>query len=213
MRSRHAHDFNHDEWAAGYDDDVADESNPIRAGYGATLDWVVRRAAVRPGDTVLDLGVGTGNLARLLPPCGRLVGVDVSTAMLELAAAKLDPAVDLVQSDILEVLDGPERYDVVISSYAIHHLAADEKAALVGAVASRLQPGGRFAVGDLMVASRSSVPAIRARLAHPEVDELFAAEFPWFVDEILVDLDASGFSGLVAEQLSDLSWGVAAHLA
>ena len=52
------------------------------------------------------------------------------------------------------------------------------------------------------------------RLAHPDVDELFADEFPWFVDEILVALDRLlGFRGLVAEQLSDLSWGVAARRA
>ena len=53
---------------------------------------------------------------------------------------------------------------------------------------------------------------MRARLAHPDVDDLFAAEFPWFVDEILVALDRVGFRGLVAEQLSDLSWGVAARV-
>jgi hypothetical protein len=65
MRSQHAHTFNHDEWAAGYDADVADETNPIRAGYQATLGWVVERAAVGPDDAVVDLGIGTGNLARL----------------------------------------------------------------------------------------------------------------------------------------------------
>jgi hypothetical protein len=63
-----------------------------------------------------------------------------------------------------------------------------------------------------MVVSRDSVPAVRARLDHPDVDELFADEFPWFVDEILVALDRAGFRGLVAEQLSDLSWGVAARV-
>jgi hypothetical protein len=43
MRSRHADRFNHDTEVDGYDDDVADESNPIRNGYGATLDWVIER--------------------------------------------------------------------------------------------------------------------------------------------------------------------------
>ena len=130
MRSQHAHAFNHDEWAAGYDADVADETNPIRAGYQATLEWVVERAAVGPDDAVVDLGIGTGNLARLLPPCRRLVGVDVSPKMLELAAPKLGPAVELVTADVLEVFERPDRYDAVVSTYAIHHLTADEKAAL-----------------------------------------------------------------------------------
>ena len=212
MRSQHAHTFNHDEWAAGYDADVADETNPIRAGYQATLEWVVERAAVGPDDAVVDLGIGTGNLARLLPPCRRLVGVDVSPKMLELAAPKLGSAVELVTADVLEVFERPDRYDAVVSTYALHHLTADEKAALAGAAAARMAPGGRFVVGDLMVVSRDSVPAVRARLEHPDVDELFADEFPWFVDEILVALDRAGFRGLVAEQLSDLSWGVAARV-
>ena len=189
MRSHHADTFNHDEWAAGYDADVADETNPIRAGYQATLEWVVERAAVGPDDAVVDLGIGTGNLARLLPPCRRLVGVDVSHKMLELAAPKLGSAVELVTADVLEVFERPDRYDAVVSTYAIHHLTADEKAALAAAAAARMAPGGRFVVGDLMVVSRDSVPALRARLAHPDVDELFADEFPWFVDEILVALD------------------------
>src|SRR5262245_33599076 len=109
VHSRHAHTFNHDEWAAGYDDDVADESSPIRAGYQATLQWVVARAAVGADDVVVDLGIGTGNLARLLPPCRRLIGVDVSTEMLARAAPKLRADVELVQADLLEVLERPAR--------------------------------------------------------------------------------------------------------
>jgi putative AdoMet-dependent methyltransferase len=210
MRSRHADDFNHDECAHGYDDDVSDETNPIRAGYRATLEWVVDRAAVGTDDVVVDLGIGTGNLARLLPPCRRLVGVDVSLEMLTRAAPKLGSTVELVPSDLLEVFERPDRYDVVVSTYAIHHLTSEEKTALLEAAASRLQPGGRLAVGDLMVAARGAVPSLRARLAHPDVDELFADEFPWYVDETLADLDRAGFDRLVAEQLSDLSWGVAA---
>ena len=122
MRSVHADTFNHDHEADGYDDDVHDESHPVRAGYQATLDWVVARAAVQPGDAVIDLGIGTGNLSARLPACRRLVGVDVSARMLELAARKLSPRAELVQSDVLEALAGDDRFDVVISTYAIHHL-------------------------------------------------------------------------------------------
>jgi putative AdoMet-dependent methyltransferase len=88
---------------------------------------VVERAAVGADDTVVDLGIGTGNLARLLPPCRRLVGVDVSHKMLELAASKLGPGVELVAADVLEAFDRPDRYDAVVSTYAIHHLTATRR--------------------------------------------------------------------------------------
>ncbi|HET9602121.1 MAG TPA: class I SAM-dependent methyltransferase [Acidimicrobiales bacterium] len=211
MRSVHADTFNHDHEADGYDDDVHDESHPVRAGYQATLDWVLARAAVQPGDAVIDLGIGTGNLSARLPACRRLVGVDVSARMLELAARKLGPRAELVQSDVLEALAGDDRFDVVISTYAVHHLTVEEKGALVSAVASRLEPGGRFVVGDLMVAGRAAVEGVRDRMRHEDVDALFDEEFPWYVDDTLSTLATAGFTGLVAEQLSELSWGLAAR--
>jgi putative AdoMet-dependent methyltransferase len=213
VRSIHADTFNHDEEAEGYDDDVTHEDNPIRAGYGATLDWVVGRAAVGPEDQTVDLGIGTANLAVRLPSCRRLIGIDVSEQMLGLAEAKLQRSgsVELVQGDLLEFLDRPATFDAIVSTYAIHHLVADEKALLIARAADRLAPGGRLAVGDLMVASRSAVDGVRARLQHPDADDLFAEEFPWFVDETLVLLDGAGFTGIAVEQLSELSWGVAAR--
>jgi len=209
VRSTHADDFNHDPDAHGYDADVADESNPVRAGYRATLDWVVARAAVMPTDVVVDLGTGTGNLAGRLPRGRRLVCVDVSARMLALAGAKLGAGVDYVQSDVLELFERTDAYDVVVSTYAIHHLTDDEKTALIEAVATRLNPGGRLVVGDLMVASRDEIPAVRARLRHEDVDALFEEEFAWHVDEALAEFAAAGFARLVAEQLSPLSWGLA----
>ena len=47
MRSTHADLFNHDDDAAGYDVEVGDESDPLRAGYGALLDWIIEAAALR----------------------------------------------------------------------------------------------------------------------------------------------------------------------
>ena len=77
MRSRHVDRFNHDSEAGGYDSDVSDESNPVRNGYAATLDWVIEHASAGRNDTVIDLGAGTGNLAQRLGPVARLVCVDV----------------------------------------------------------------------------------------------------------------------------------------
>jgi hypothetical protein len=61
-----------------------------------------------------------------------------------------------------------------------------------------------------MVANAGVVPELRARLAHPDVDELFADEFPWFVDDARRDFERIGFVAVQAEQTGALSWGLAA---
>jgi ubiquinone/menaquinone biosynthesis C-methylase UbiE len=210
VRSLHVDRFNHDTEVAGYDADVADESNPIRDGYAATLDWVIARAAVGRDDVVVDLGTGTGNLAARLDPVARLVCVDVSTGMLAVARQKLPPATEYVEADLLEFADHAVGCDAVISTYAVHHLVAEEKATLLEALFRSLRPGGRLAIGDLMIASSGLVDETRARLAHPDVDEMFADEFPWFVDDARRDLERIGFVDVRAEQTGVLSWGLAA---
>jgi SAM-dependent methyltransferase len=210
VRSRHVDRFNHDTEVDGYDADVADESNPVRDGYAATLDWVIGAAAAGPADVVVDLGTGTGNLAARLGPVGRLVCVDVSTGMLSVARPKLPADTEYVEADLLEFVDRAPSFDVVISTYAIHHLTADEKIVLLEGLFRCLRAGGRIAIGDLMVASVDAVADLRARLAHPDVDEMFADEFPWFVDDARCDLERIGFAAVRAEQTGVLSWGLAA---
>ena len=146
MRSVHADTFNHDEEADGYDDDVHDEAHPDPRRVPAprwTGSWPGRPCG--PADAVIDLGIGTANLAVRLPPCRRLVGVDVSAQMLELAAreAAAPATSSCVQPTSSSSWTGRRPFDAVVSTYAIHHLTADEKAVLCRAGAARLAPGGR----------------------------------------------------------------------
>jgi putative AdoMet-dependent methyltransferase len=210
MRSLHVDRFNHDTEVAGYDADITDEANPVRNGYDAMLDWVIAHAAITPSDVVVDLGTGTGNLAVRVGARSRLVCVDVSTGMLDVARTKLPADTDYVEADLLEFVDHAPSCDVVISTYAIHHLTVDEKISLLEGLFRCLRAGGRIAIGDLMVASAGAVDEVRARLSDPDVDEMFADEFPWFVDDARRDLRRIGFTGVRAEQTGVLSWALAA---
>jgi putative AdoMet-dependent methyltransferase len=126
---------NHDAQAAAYDRVVANETHPIRAGYARCLDWVA--AHVAPGDRVLDLGSGTGNLALRLPPC-RLTCVDVSAGMTRIARAKVRCEATWVEADLLGYLEAPRGpFDAVVSTYAAHHLTDAEKATLFERVRTR----------------------------------------------------------------------------
>lgn len=213
MRSRHADHFNHDDDASGYDDDVRREEHPIRAGYARLLDWVAQRAEVGADARVLELGIGTANLTLRLPRCARVVGVDISERMLELARTKLAsaPHVELLRSDLLECLDRVEGpFDVVVSTYALHHLTDDEKDVLLAALGDVLVPGGLAVIGDLMFADGGERAAFlaaaradgRAELARDIEDEFF-----WDIARARGVLEGAGWS-VEAERFSELSWGL-----
>jgi tRNA (cmo5U34)-methyltransferase len=99
---------------------------------------------------VLDLGTGDGRLLALLKR-DRLeitgVGVDFSEVMLEEARKRFagDERVELIRHDLVEPLPDLGRFDVVISSFAIHHLEHDRKRSLYGEVFDLLEPDGVFA--------------------------------------------------------------------
>ena len=119
---------------------------PHRAeGESVLLEQVPRDAG-----RVLDLGTGDGRLLALLKrdrPGIVGVGVDFSEVMLDAARKRFadDEHVELVQHDLSEPLPALGRFDVVISSFAIHHLEHNRKRSLYGEVFDLLEPGGVFA--------------------------------------------------------------------
>jgi ubiquinone/menaquinone biosynthesis C-methylase UbiE len=123
--------------------------------------WAQRRRAVqalglRPGATVVDIACGTGPnfslLEEAIGPGGRIIGVDLTDAMLSRArerTAKNGWAnISLVQSDAL-TFDFPAGVDAILSTYALTQVP--ECAEVIAHGAGALAPGGRLAVLDLKV--------------------------------------------------------------
>jgi ubiquinone/menaquinone biosynthesis C-methylase UbiE len=114
----------------------------------------------------LDLGVGTGVFSmRFLEkyPNARVVAIDGATSMLELAKARLGDLtqrVEWILSDFQAMptmVKRPNIFDVVISSYALHHLNAQEKLAVMKEVVQAIKPSGWFLNADIVVAEAPDV--------------------------------------------------------
>ncbi len=136
------------------------------AGVGHMLDL----AAIEPGDTVLDLGSGSGTdafvAAHLTGPTGRVIGVDMTAAQLA-KARRLRDGSGLEHVRFVEgLIEAPpvdaESVDVVISNGVVN-LAPDKDAAF-GAAAQALRPGGRLAIADI-VSARELVERTRRNVA------------------------------------------------
>ena len=213
MRSRYADTFDHDDDAASYDRIVRNEADPVRAGYGELLSWVVREAKIGSDSIVVDLGIGTGNTSRLISECSALIGVDVSAKMIALARPKLEhlASVRFVQSDLLEYFEGAiAGADAYISTYAVHHLLDEEKRSLFELVFDDLKPGGQAVFGDLMFADakgRDSVIECLLSEGHADTVDEIGEEFLWDVASSVEDLEGIGFEARV-KRFSDLSWGI-----
>ena len=98
---------------------------------------------------VLDLGTGDGytlGLVRSVHPEADGVGVDFSAEMLGLARERFagDAGVEIVEHDLDAPLPALGTFDLVVSSFAIHHCVDERKRALYGEVFELLEPGGRF---------------------------------------------------------------------
>jgi putative AdoMet-dependent methyltransferase len=216
MRSAHSEVFNHDDEANGYDTDVRNQSDPIRAAYHDVLAWVIREARIDSSSRVLELGSGTGNLSCLIDQCGELVCVDLSEQMEAIARSKLGhiPNRRFIKADILEVFDCERApFDSIISTYAVHHLTDDEKRLLFSEVFIGLVPGGSAVFGDLMLQNQEeklSKTQDYLTKGDAKTAQAIEEEFFWSIDAAKVNLIELGFQ-VETKRFSDLSWGVAAR--
>lgn len=111
--------------------------------------------AARPGETVLEVGFGTGSclveLAQAVGPTGKVLGVDLSERMLEEARKLLDKRgladrVELRPQDALQLPYETESIDAIFTSFTLELFDTPELPLALREWSRTLKPGGRLAV-------------------------------------------------------------------
>ncbi len=140
-------------WASFYDTLV----NVASLGRAKKLrNEIAAKAPFKSGDTVLDVGCGTGDQAILACDIvgkeGAVFGSDASVKMINIARSKaegLGIAVDF-QVDLIENISHPdETFDGVMNSLVMHHLPGDLKIKGISEFYRVLKPGGSVYIVDM----------------------------------------------------------------
>jgi demethylmenaquinone methyltransferase/2-methoxy-6-polyprenyl-1,4-benzoquinol methylase len=169
------------------------------------------RTGLRPGQTALDLCTGTGKLAHeLLPyvrPNGRVVGIDFSSAMLELARVR-EPGIEFRLGDVISLSEPDCSIDAITIGFGLRNIL-DRQIAL-REMHRVLRPGGRLVIlefappkrGPMMGAYRlylgRLMPALVGMGRRDEANayRYLAGSVAAFFDpaELTAQLEAAGFT-------------------
>jgi demethylmenaquinone methyltransferase/2-methoxy-6-polyprenyl-1,4-benzoquinol methylase len=170
--------------------------------------WAHRRRAVqalalRPGDTVVEIACGTGLnfplIEREVGPGGRIIGVDLTDAMLVQAQHRVEANgwrnVTLVQADAAE-FEFPAGVDAILATYP--HALLPESRQVIARGAAVLAAGGRWVVLDLKVPD--NMPGWLTQAAVVTVGrssslEAWIARRPW-----------EAIRAAMQDTLTDVSW-------
>jgi trans-aconitate 2-methyltransferase len=159
----------------------AETYDRVSAPQGEWSRAVIDRLDLGGGETVLDAGCGSGRVSELLAarlPSGRLIGVDGSAAMIEMARRRLGPGVELVVRDLLD-LDLDCEVDAVFSNAVFHWI--EDHDALFGVLYRAVRPGGRLEAqcgGEGNVANLRAIVERLERLP-PYAEHLTGRERSW----------------------------------
>jgi ubiquinone/menaquinone biosynthesis C-methylase UbiE len=166
-------DFKNQQIAQQWDADTI-SYNPSRP---EQLDMLLTIIAdeYQPGNTVLDLGIGSGLIEEMLftrVPQAQLVGVDASAAMIALADERLSAFSGqyvTLQHDFTKIvsLKLPERtYQIVFSVQTLHHLTDEQMTVAYGYIHDLLEKGGLFLLLDRIAVDKAGLFSVYQSLWH-----------------------------------------------
>jgi len=159
-----------DLWSNNYDKQVqlSDEENRYPfAGYKKVLGTVYEKIRIQNPKDILDIGFGTGILTKKLYDDGYTIyGIDFSSEMLKKAKQKM-PNAELLPFDFaggcLPKEFEQKQFDVILSTYAMHHIDDEAKKNLILQLLKSLKPKGILIFGDVAFETEEDMEAARKK--------------------------------------------------
>lgn len=168
-------DFN--SWAKSYDKSVEKNIGKLKIyeKYQEVLNTVhtIAITGIDKTSKILDIGVGTGNLSKKFLEAGyiSIIGLDQSRDMLNVAKDKL-PNLKLRLGEFLKIPFDNNSFDVIVSTYAFHHLNEEEKSVAIKEMLRVLKDNGKIVIGDLMFENEDEKKKIYTSLSIEEIAEI-----------------------------------------
>ena len=153
----------------------------------------VRLAQVKPGDSVLEVGCGTGTLTlaakRQAGNSGKVFGIDIIPGMIEVSQLKAAQAKEDIIFQLGSIDDIPfpaNQFDAVMCSFMIFHMSEKTMRKGIEEAYRVLKPQGRLLVLDLALPTQPIQKFI--------AQKLFGSMLQHDLHELLPLLEAVGFS-------------------
>ncbi|KYH34255.1 putative methyltransferase [Clostridium tepidiprofundi DSM 19306] len=168
-----------DNWAKTYDISIRKDigSLKIYKNYDEILQTVYKKSTENiqkdvSSIKVMDIGVGTGNLSeKYLNKGYNIVGIDQSREMLNTAKHKF-PNLKVRLGEFLKIPFDNSEFDIIVSTYAFHHLNDTEKNLAIKEMMRVLKYDGRIVIGDLMFENNVKREELMREFTKDQIEEI-----------------------------------------